>query len=97
MSDADKKIQEAVGLLSKQGARRAMAIGVISGFMGPVLNRWEPAMIIGGIIIGEEASVGDTILPTPAIEKSPMMALAGLVLGIVTGVVFKEVQKNGYI
>jgi len=84
-----------LGILTTQGSRRAISIGLVVGSFGPLFDSWEPAMVLVGVVIGEESSIGETNLPTPAIEKAPMMALAGVVLGIIAGVLMKEAQEYG--
>ena len=84
--------EESLGFLTQQGARRAAAIGIIAGAAGPTLDRWEPIMVIIGVIIGEETSNGDTMLPTPAIENAPMVALVSTVIGLFIGIGINRVR-----
>ena len=86
-----------LGFLGEQGNRRAMAIGAMAGFMGPVLNRWEPVLVVAGVALGESSQSGGTPAPVGTVEDAPMMALLGLLLGAMVGFGVKYAQDNGYI
>jgi len=84
-----------LGFIGEQGYRRAIAIGAVVGFSGPVLDLWEPILVVAGVILGEKSSEGSDIIPVPPIKDAPIMALAGIAIGIAAGLSVNWVRGNG--